>query len=137
MISFFIPAIPRGQARSRHAVIAGRSMAYKTKDQKMDEQSLQAQMMPHRPPVACSGAIKLRVTAIMPIPASKPKKWKMQAQEGGVHPTGRPDADNIAKNIIDCLVSMRFMDDDRQICRLEVSKEYGDIPGYHVMMEEF
>jgi Holliday junction resolvase RusA-like endonuclease len=134
MISFFLPAIPRGQSRARHT---RSGITYKSADQKIDEQSIQAQMMPHRPPAAYAGAIKLRVTATMPIPASKPKKWKIQAQNGCVFPTGRPDADNIAKNIIDCLVSMRFMDDDRQICRLEVVKQYGDVPGYHVEMEEF
>lgn len=135
-LSFFIPAIPRGQARVRHTSVNGFSRTYKSKDQQADERTLEALMMPHVPQMCLAGAIELLITAFMPVPKSKPKKWQNNALEGQVHPTGRPDADNLAKNITDCLVRMRFITDDRLICRLLVEKRYGATPGYQVMMRE-
>ena len=44
--------------------------------------------------------------------------------------------DNVAKHLIDCLVRMRFMEDDKQIVALKITKQYGDEPGYHVTLEE-
>jgi Holliday junction resolvase RusA-like endonuclease len=136
MISFFIPSIPRGQARPRHATINGHHRAYKSKDQERDEQTLAALMMPFSPPVALSGAISLRVTAVMPIPKSKSKKWVSDALCGVILPTGRPDLDNMCKGLLDVMQSMRFFDDDRQVCDLEIKKQYGAEPGYHIELRE-
>jgi len=135
-IRFRLNVIPRGQARVRHAVRNGRSIAYKTADQQADEQTLEALMMPYVPKICLSGAIDLRIAAYLPIPKSKPKKWQNRALQGEVYPTTKPDADNVAKNITDCLVRMRFLEDDRQIVHLSCSKLYSDSPGYEILLRE-
>jgi Holliday junction resolvase RusA-like endonuclease len=136
MISFFIPAIPRGQARVRHAVRGGRSFSYKSDDQQADERTLEAMMMPFRPPNPLGGAISIQVTAVMPIPKSKPKKWQQGVKMGHIRPTGRPDLDNIGKHVIDCLTRMRFLEDDKQVCMLSLEKLYGDSPGYQIEIKQ-
>jgi Holliday junction resolvase RusA-like endonuclease len=136
MISFFVPAIPRGQARVRHAVISGHSRAYKAEAQVHDEQTLQALMMPYVPVNPFVGAISLKILIVMPVPKSKPKRWKIDALGCRVLPTTKPDASNVCKHVEDVLQSMRFFDDDRQICKLEVMKRYGEPVGYHIELME-
>jgi len=135
MISFFVPAIPKGQARARHAVIHGHARTYKASSQKLDEQTLAALMMPFKPPNPLVGPLSVSIRAFMPIPKSKPKKWQIKALEHTTFPTGRPDLDNVAKGVLDVLVSMRFIEDDRQICELYVSKDYGTTPGYRIAIQ--
>jgi Holliday junction resolvase RusA-like endonuclease len=135
-IEFTISCIPRGQTRARHAVVAGHSRTYKSKEQQADERTLEAIMYEFKPPNPLAGAISVSIRAIMPIPKSKPKKWQIQAHAGLLFPTGKPDLDNVAKNILDVLVAMRFMDDDRQVCELHVSKTYDTEPGYHISLKE-
>jgi Holliday junction resolvase RusA-like endonuclease len=136
MISFFISTIPRGQARVRHAVVAGHSRAYKAKAQVHDEQTLQALMMPYKPDKPFLGPLTLRVTAIMPIPSSRSARWRRDAVACIILPTVKPDLTNIAKNIEDVMQSLRFFDDDKQVCRLMLNKRYGSEPGYSIVLEE-
>lgn len=135
-IRFRLNVIPRGQARVRHTVRNGISMAYKSKEQQADERTLESLMMPHVPQTCLSGAVDLLIVAYLPIPGSKPKKWQNRALQGEVRPTTKPDVDNIAKNIIDCLVRMRFILDDKQVVELCCFKKYSDTPGYKVTLRE-
>lgn len=136
IISFFIPAIPRGQARARHTSVNGLSRTYKSAAQKQDEQTLQALMMPYRPEKPLQGALSLRVTAVMPIPKSKPKKWQSRASQGHVRFVGKPDVSNMLKHIEDVMQSIRFFEDDKQIVRALIAKRYGSEPGWYVLLEE-
>jgi Holliday junction resolvase RusA-like endonuclease len=92
-ISFFVSTIPRGQARARHAVVAGHARTYKASSQIADERTLEALLMPHKPPNTLTGAISLSIGAIMPIAASKSRKWQNRAREGQEYPTTKPDLD--------------------------------------------
>ena len=136
VIEFFISAIPRAQARARHAVRAGRAFAYKAASQVADERTLEAMLYKFKPPNPLAGAISLSIGAVMPIAASKSKKFKTLASEGLVFPVGKPDLDNVAKNILDCLVRLRFIEDDRFVVALKITKQFGGIPGYHILIEE-
>lgn len=135
-IDFFVQAIPRGQARVRHARVGNFSKAYKTEDQKRDEQTLQALMMPHRPEKPLSGPLYLGLVVFCPIPSSKSVKWKMQATAGKVRPITKPDASNVLKHVEDVMQSMMFFEDDKQIVSLIIRKVYSDKPGYHITLEE-
>jgi Holliday junction resolvase RusA-like endonuclease len=135
-ISFFVSTVPRGQARARHAVVAGHARTYKSKEQMADERTLEALMMPHKPPNPLSGPLSLRVTAIMPIPNSKSRKWQNMAREWEVYPTQKPDASNLLKNVEDVMQAMRFFEDDKQLVTCEILKRYGDEPGYSILLEE-
>lgn len=135
-IEFFIPIVPRGQSRAKHTSAGGFHRTYKTKDQLADERTLEALLVPFMPKSPLSGAVSLLITAVMPIPSSKPKKWQAAACDGYILPTVKPDLDNIAKNIIDCITRMRFIEDDKLICRLHLTKKYGECPGYLVILSQ-
>ena len=72
------------------------------------------------------GPLEVDVIAYMPIPESKPVKWKQAALSGQERPTKKPDADNIAK-MLDAL-NLVVWKDDAQIVVLTVEKTYSDQP---------
>ena len=82
---------------------------------------------PHRH----EGEVDLEIVAVYPVPASWPK-WKAeQARAGLRRPTSKPDADNIAKSVMDALgkkkgrsTAMYAYLDDAQVCRLLVVPRY-------------
>ena len=136
IILFTISCIPRGQSRVRHCSLNGFTRAYKSKEQRLDEQTLQALMMPFKPIKPLSGAISLSVRVFMPIPKSRSKKWKEKAKKGEIFHTGKPDASNILKHIEDVMQSMRFFEDDKQLSSVAIQKEYGVNPGYEIKLME-
>lgn len=74
---------------------------------------------------------------IQAIPKSWPKKKQRMAEAGEIFPLGRNgDIDNIAKSILDALNGFAY-EDDCQVTRLMISKEYGTEPYAEVwLMEE-
>ena len=73
---------------------------------------------------------------IQAIPKSWPKKKQRMAEAGEIFPLGRNgDIDNIAKSILDALNGFAY-EDDCQVVRLTVSKEYGSEPRAIVQIEE-
>ena len=65
------------------------------------------------------------ISVIQEIPKSWSKKKRAQAEQGEIVPLGRNgDIDNVAKSILDALNGFAY-EDDCQVIRLTVSKEYG------------
>lgn len=79
------------------------------------------------------GPLKVLVEARMPIPESKPKRWKEAARAGQVRPTKKPDWDNFGK-ILDAL-NLIVWADDAQIVEGRVLKFYSDRPELRVTVE--
>ena len=73
------------------------------------------------------GAIGVEIKAYLSIPESTSKKKKLQMLDNSIRPQKKPDADNIAKIILDGLNKVAFKDDS-QIVSLHVSKYYGERP---------
>lgn len=69
------------------------------------------------------GSIRARIIAYYKIPKSYPKKRIERIIEGLDHPTKKPDADNIAKIILDSLNNIAF-NDDSQVVELTVIKRW-------------
>ena len=136
MISFFIACVPRGQARPRHATVAGHHRAYKSDAQALDEATLQALMAPYVPEEPLDCPLSLLVEVFIPIPKSFSKKHKEAALNGYLWPSRKPDASNVLKHIEDVMQSMRFFEDDKQLCNVVVWKKYGERPGYMISMRE-
>lgn len=136
-LSFTILIPPKAQKRARHAARGGFSVTYKDKGQRMEEDRLIALMYEHRPPEPLQGPLSLRVKAYLPIPKSKPMRWKMAALLGSIRPTTKPDLDNLLKNIKDVCTGI-FWKDDRQIVEyLEgTGKYYSDLPRWEIEIEE-
>lgn len=69
------------------------------------------------------GPIRARIIAYYKVPKSYAKKRVQAIREGLEHPQKKPDADNIAKIILDSLNKIAF-DDDSQVVELTVIKRW-------------
>ena len=56
-------------------------------------------------------------------------------QEGEAH-TSRPDADNLAKLVLDCLMRAGMIGDDAIVSQLLIRKSYGAKPGVLIYLNE-
>lgn len=69
--------------------------------------------------------LNMVIWAMFPITKSTSKKDKKLMAEWKIHPTKKPDADNIAKVICDALNGVAY-GDDTQVINLSVKKRYTD-----------
>lgn len=75
--------------------------------------------------------LKVSIIARFPIPKSASKKRAEMMRSGAIMHTQRPDADNIAKAVLDALNGLAYHD-DAQVCELSVSKAYSDSPATEI-----
>lgn len=69
--------------------------------------------------------VRVGIRIVQAVPKSWSKKKRAQAEQGEIVPLGRNgDIDNVAKSILDALNGYAY-EDDCQVVRLTVSKEYG------------
>lgn len=80
------------------------------------------------------GAVKAKITAIFAVPKSYSKKKRAEALTK-VDYTHKPDADNIAKIVLDSLNGLAYKDDS-QVSALLVFKDYGEQEKVIVELEE-
>ena len=73
------------------------------------------------------GPLFLEVIAYLPIPESKPLKWKVAARRGEIRPTKKPDFDNILKIVSDSMNLVVWLD-DAQIVDSSFKKFLSDKP---------
>lgn len=76
-------------------------------------------------PLQC--AVVVMIDAYRSIPKSFTKKKRAEIEAGTLRPTTKPDADNIAKAVLDALNGVVFHDDN-QVVSLSVQKFYSDDP---------
>lgn len=141
MISFFVPLIPKGQARARsRAVNIGgsyRAMTYKSKEGRLAEAKFLEMAKEFAPPVPLAGPLKLSVHVWFPIPESYSKKRLQELKDTYHAHTTKPDLDNIIKLVKDSLNGVFWLD-DKQIYKVTASKRYSacDMPGYQIDIRE-
>lgn len=88
------------------------------------------QEMDGKPPL--DGPLRVRITALFPVPESWSKRKREQALDGKVHPTVKPDWDNIGK-LCDGLNQVCWKD-DKQIVEGTVRKQYSLVPGLLIVI---
>ena len=71
--------------------------------------------------------VVVKIWAYMSVPKSMPKKRLADALLGRAFPARKPDADNIAKSVLDALNKVCFVDDG-QVVDLHVFKRYSEQP---------
>lgn len=79
--------------------------------------------------------VRMRVFAWYQMPKSlaSSKKKKIQALQGKILPTVKPDIDNIAKSVKDALEKIAYRNDS-QVISLTIEKKYAEIPGLDVYL---
>lgn len=82
-----------------------------------------------------SSPVKVTIQAYHKPPKGKSKKVVENMLDGCILPTKRPDADNIAKIILDGLNHIAW-DDDTQVVEMVVIKRYNNEPMVAVIIEE-
>lgn len=137
-MKIIIKIVPKAQMRARHGVVNGFSRTYKDKRQVVEEEALMALLGPYKPAQPMQGQLLLGVKAFLPIPSSKPNKWKTLAREGIVRPTVKPDLDNLLKHVKDCLSKLRFWGDDKLVVGYLpcTGKYYSDDPRWELEIVE-
>lgn len=70
-----------------------------------------------------SVAVRCKIVVWVEPPASWSNKKRLAALSGEIHPTSKPDLDNVAKGILDAMNEVVFKD-DKQVVELSLSKHY-------------
>ena len=132
-VQFSIAGNPQGKARPRFS----HGHAY-TPDATKQYEKLTA-FMYRRAANGCffSQKTPLSVTILVyfSVPKNTSKKKKEVMLHGGAFPVRKPDADNIAKIILDALNGTAYHD-DAQIVQLSVRKQYAENSSVEVTLED-
>ena len=128
-----LAGVPVGKGRPRFVRATGAAYTpSKTRRYENDLRLAAQEVMGKRPPIC--GPVTVRVEAHMPIPSSWSRKMRAAALQGMVHPTTRPDPDNLLKSL-DAFNEIVFRD-DRQVVEATVVKVYSDRPRLWVQVRE-
>lgn len=133
MIEITLAGVPVGKGRPRFVKSTGRAFTPERTVRFEDRLSIVAQeAMAGRAPL--DGPLAVEVEIRMPVPLSKPKRWRDQALAGVIRPTKKPDADNFAKMLDAC--NMIVWVDDSQVVDLHVVKIYHEAPAFVARVRE-
>jgi Holliday junction resolvase RusA-like endonuclease len=133
LIEIILAGVPVGKGRPRFVKSTGRAFTPEKTVRFEDRLSIVAQeAMGERPPM--SGPVDIEIEIRMPVPLSKPKRFRDQALAGLIWPTKKPDWDNLAKTI-DAL-NMIVWVDDAQIVKSRVTKIYHEAPAFVARVRE-
>lgn len=75
-----------------------------------------------------TGPVFVHMEITLPVPASWSQKRKAMALAGQIHPTTKPDIDNVEKAIFDGINGVVWKD-DVQVVEVLKRKAYGEVPG--------
>ena len=137
-IEFFVPGAPVGKGRPR-AARRGAGVVMFTPEKTAGYEALVAAAASNAmraeaiPPL--TGPLAAMLEMQFPVPASWSKAHKAAALAGAESPTSKPDADNVAKAILDACNGVVFRD-DAQVVVLIATKAFSEEPGVRVVIRE-
>lgn len=125
-VSIIIPGEPAGKGRPRffrgRAVTPAKTRAYEAAIKSAGEDAVRScGRFDDKQP------LRMRVEARMPVPASWSMRKQRQALAGTIHPTGKPDCDNLLKAAADGLNGVLYRD-DAQLIETSIVKTYHESP---------
>lgn len=124
-----VPGDPRGQIRSRH----GQGRTYKDPEQRAWDELAQMAWIKAGRPVLEQGPYGVHIVAYHKRPndhwrASKSNIALTKAGLESLYPTGKPDLDNVVKQV-DAFVAVRAVPDDVRLVRIMAEKRWHEQPG--------
>lgn len=132
MIKFIIPGIVRAKQRPR----LGRFGTYTPQQTVQYENWVKECYLLQCKNKHLEGQLCANITAYFGIAKNVNKKNRTAMLKGDICCMKRPDADNIAKIILDSLNGMAY-DDDSQIVELNIRKLYSDEPRVEVELDVY
>lgn len=127
--TYTIPGEPKGKARPRVA----NGHAY-TPEATRTYEAMAAIRYRASGGKKIDGPVAVHILAELGIPKSATKAQKAGMLNGTIKPTKKPDADNIAKIILDALNKIAYKDDS-SVVQFDVTKTYSETPGVTVTVE--
>ena len=135
-ISFKVPGVPQGKGRPRFVRATGQT--YTPPETKQYEKKVQESFLSSRSAGdgrdAIESAFSAFIVAYFPIPKATPKKTRAVWGEEHTPFLHKPDADNIAKIILDSLNGLLYKDDSL-VADMTVLKRYSENPRVEVEIE--
>ena len=135
-VKFIVMGEPKGKARPRFSVYAGRVHTRTPDDTVLYENLIRTEYRHQcgtvKFPQGCP--IELRIYIYRPIPQSVSKKKRAQMVAGDIRPTKKPDFDNVTKAVCDALNGVAY-DDDSQIVDAMARKLYSEQPRIEVIIK--
>ena len=116
--------IPRAQGRPRATRMGHFTRVYEAKDDTLNKSNIRAQVVAQGPEYHESGPVTVSLICNFPRPKShfNTRGLSPRAPE---HHAQKPDAENVAKAILDALTGVCWKD-DAQVCSLAVHKAWTD-----------
>lgn len=133
MICFSVPGEPVGKGRVRVTHGNGVAIAYTPEDTVIYENLVKLMYTQAARGKRFDGLVDAEIYAHYGIPKSAPKK-KREAMAGSPC-AKKPDADNVAKAVLDALNKIAFHDDSA-VVSLYVEKQWSECPHVHVILKE-
>lgn len=131
-IDFEIPGPPVAKGRPRFRAAGGKVHTY-TPEKTAEYENLVKLSYMDQVGAKLTGQIAAILYVYFPIPKAESKKRHKLMADGEIMHTKRPDADNIAKTVLDALNGIAF-DDDSQVWKLLVYKQYSETPRINVVL---
>jgi Holliday junction resolvase RusA-like endonuclease len=129
LASFTVPGIPVGKGRPRFRRVGAHVRTYTPAKTASFEQVIADQARAAIGPVdPYAGAVEVEAYFVLPVPKSWRKADRAAALSGALHPTGKPDLDNLFKATCDAMNGVVYAD-DAQVVSTTHAKRYGDDPG--------
>lgn len=146
-LSFFVPGEPKGQPRPRAFAFHGKARVFDpgTAEHWKSQIAAAAREAKAIPAEPWTEPVALNLSFVMPRPKSHYRSGKHAGQlklEAPTWHTGKPDADNLAKAVMDSMTTLGFWRDDQQVAQLRIRKIYrsagesGLAPGCFIIVEE-
>lgn len=133
-VEFFVAGEPKGQPRPRAFVRGGKARVYDPGTAEGWKGQVALGAKDHLPARPIETAIVVLLWFEMPRPQGHYGRRGLKPA-APTHHLARPDVDNLAKAVLDALVGIGFLRDDRLVCSLRVTKRYTQtVAGCHVRL---
>lgn len=133
-IELKLRGLPIAQKRAKVAVIGGFARVYDPS--KKDKSDIVAQIKQSAPEIPITTALRIDLTFFFPRPNNHfgtGKNADLLKSSVPPYPSCKPDLDNLAKIILDCMNKLYYRDDSQIVC-LTAIKLYAESPGTKIVL---